>query len=203
METAPTTARSKRTALVRIGGALFRWRDYTPIPFLIAWVVFAQPTALSATVGLSLMACGEAIRVASVRHIRGSCRTRGTTPGRRLIESGPFCWTRNPLYLGNASIALGTAFLSGRWWAIVATLVLFVVQYVPIVRWEEEQLRRQFGEEYAEYRRRVPRWFPRPRRRAEGAEPIAVREAMRIERRTLVAILVTCALFLARWWTSA
>ena len=95
----------------------------------------------------------------------------GGTPGpwdapRRVVARGPYRWVRNPIYLAALLVVLGEAWLftSPRLLAYAAAMAacfhLFVTGY------EERKLGRRFGDSYLEYRRRVPRWIPRPPRQA-------------------------------------
>ena len=77
-----------------------------------------------------------------------------------LAVSGPYAYTRNPLYLGSMLIAFGFAGAARSIWIFLALAILFAVIYAPTIRSEEEFLRRQFPE-FAEYTRCVPRLFPR------------------------------------------
>lgn len=91
-------------------------------------------------------------------------RGRGTLspadPPRRLVVSGLYRFVRNPMYLGVTAILTGEALATQSvpvavyWAAWFAVVNLFVIGY------EEPALRRQFGEEYEEYVRRVGRWMP-------------------------------------------
>jgi protein-S-isoprenylcysteine O-methyltransferase Ste14 len=184
---------------VALGRVLFRWRDYTPLPLLLLFVRFAEPTALLAGVGVACVLIGEFIRLTSLRHIGGASRTRGSSPGASLVRSGPFARVRNPLYLGNFGIAVGVGFLSGHAWAVVVAVGSFLAQYIPIVLWEETRLREQFGDAYDLYRKEVPRWLPRLRRAAPSTVPPAsLSETLRTERRTLTAIALMFVLFAVR-----
>jgi len=80
-------------------------------------------------------------------------------PQRMLITSGPYRWSRNPLYLGgNVLIFFGAALLLGSPSALVITAL-----HLPLVdlfiRREERQLQRTFGEQWLQYKQRVPRWI--------------------------------------------
>ncbi|HEY0796339.1 MAG TPA: isoprenylcysteine carboxylmethyltransferase family protein, partial [Acidisarcina sp.] len=77
-----------------------------------------------------------------------------------LAVTGPYAYTRNPLYLGSMMIAFGFAAASRSWWVAGLLVGLFAVIYVPVIRGEEEFLRGAFPE-FAEYARRVPRLLPR------------------------------------------
>ena len=80
-------------------------------------------------------------------------------PPERLLSSGPYAVTRNPMYLGHLIFLAGLALFTR---SSVATLV--AMAHVPWferrVRGDEENLERLFGDEYREYRDRVARWLP-------------------------------------------
>jgi protein-S-isoprenylcysteine O-methyltransferase Ste14 len=79
---------------------------------------------------------------------------------RELTQTGPYAYTRNPLYLGSILIAAGfaVALLS---WAVAAMLAaMFLIVYVPVIASEERFLRATFPD-FGEYCRRVPRLVPR------------------------------------------
>lgn len=79
-------------------------------------------------------------------------------PARALVVSGPYRFTRNPMYLGLAVLTGAVALLMDTWWPVLLLLpVLFTIQRFVITR-EEEYLQRRFGAEYLAYSRRVRRW---------------------------------------------
>jgi protein-S-isoprenylcysteine O-methyltransferase Ste14 len=82
-------------------------------------------------------------------------------PPRHLVVRGLYRYVRNPMYVGVVTILLGEALLF-RSLALLcyAGIFLFVV-HLFIVVYEEPALRRQFGESYENYCRRVHRWLPR------------------------------------------
>jgi len=79
---------------------------------------------------------------------------------RQLTTSGPYAYTRNPLYLGSVIMAAGFAIAARSWWVVAVLLVIFGLIYVPVIAGEERFLRQTFPE-YEEYSRRVPRILPR------------------------------------------
>ena len=109
--------------------------------------------------GILLIVVGEAIRMFSIRWGRSITRTRSRKTGGRLIKAGLFRFSRNPIYIGNGLIGLGLSFLSGIVWAPIVFAVLFFVQYIPIIRFEEAVLIGEYGDEYLEYKNLVPRWI--------------------------------------------
>jgi protein-S-isoprenylcysteine O-methyltransferase Ste14 len=80
-------------------------------------------------------------------------------PTARLVFSGPYRYSRNPDYIGQALLYVGIALVANSWWPLfILPLVLFVVQRFVIER-EERYLEAKFGDEYREYRARVRRWL--------------------------------------------
>jgi protein-S-isoprenylcysteine O-methyltransferase Ste14 len=136
-----------------------RWR--VPLGFLlgVAYVVFCRPTVKLLIAGGAVAAAGLALRAYAAGHL---------AKNQRLAMSGPYAWTRNPLYLGSALMGAGFAVAGGRWILALASLVLFAAIYWPVIRREEEYLRREFGEAYDGYAQRVPLFLPRFRRPAGG-----------------------------------
>jgi protein-S-isoprenylcysteine O-methyltransferase Ste14 len=80
-----------------------------------------------------------------------------------ITMTGPYAFTRNPLYLGSILTAFGFALAAHSVWIAIALSVLFAVIYIPVIRSEEAFLRSQFAA-YNEYVSRVPRLIPRLRR---------------------------------------
>ncbi len=83
-------------------------------------------------------------------------------PGRpvaALVTSGPFRFTRNPIYLGFTLIILGLAFIAGTWWGLILTPLVLLLTTRIIVRAEEAYLRATFGKRYRDYASGVRRWI--------------------------------------------
>lgn len=82
---------------------------------------------------------------------------------KHLVSSGPYHYVRNPMMYGVGALLVGSALWIGSvgLWLVFAILVLFLAFFVPY--YEEPDMERRFGEEYREYCRRVPRWWPRLR----------------------------------------
>jgi protein-S-isoprenylcysteine O-methyltransferase Ste14 len=99
-------------------------------------------------------------------HWVGRYRTRlgGGGPGlavppERIIDSGPYRWVRNPMYLGHIIFLAGLALLLGSWIA-AAVCVFHLVWFQRRVREDEARLAGLFGDSYRDYCRRVKRWIP-------------------------------------------
>ncbi len=180
-----------------IRGWMFRYRSYTPLPFLIVMVLFARPTLLSLGIGFFIVVLGELIRFWGVSIVGAETRTTGTVGGTYLITTGPFAFVRNPLYVGNMLMYAGVGIMSMALfpWLLIAAIVWFYVQYALIISREEEYLFSRFGPAYEEYRKHVPRFIMRLtpyRTNAPQVKRLNVPEGLASERRTLQAMgLVT------------
>jgi protein-S-isoprenylcysteine O-methyltransferase Ste14 len=127
-----------------------------PLGFVIAAVVvyLATPTRTSISVGLPIAITGAVVRALAAGVIKKDSR---------LATSGPYGWSRNPLYFGSSFLALGFAIMS---WNIAAAALLMVpsaLVYPQVIRREETHLEQLFGDEFRRYRRQVPCFFPRIR----------------------------------------
>ncbi len=122
------------------------------IPFL--------PRGVARILGWPLVGGGVALAGWAFRTMRAAETTiRPDKPVSRLIQDGPFRYSRNPIYLSDAMIYAGIAVLRNSLWAIVLLpLGMFVIQRDVMGR-EERYLECAFGEEYLDYKRRVRRWI--------------------------------------------
>jgi protein-S-isoprenylcysteine O-methyltransferase Ste14 len=148
--TSPTPSPTTPTGWARIAR-----RIRVPLGFLFAIVYFylARPTWTSIAAGLVLAAPGVLIRALASGHIHKN---------EQLTTTGPYAYTRNPLYLGSFIIALGFAIASRSLWVAAAMVVLFLAIYLPVIRSEEAYLRHRFSK-FEDYSRNVPRILPRLR----------------------------------------
>jgi protein-S-isoprenylcysteine O-methyltransferase Ste14 len=125
--------------------------------FLGAPTLASRPAII---IGLLLLALGFLLRVwATVYFYDHSMRVISLEPQGSLITSGPYRFSRNPLYLGgNVFIFFGAALVLGSPTALVAT-ALHLPLMDRFIRREERQLERQFGEQWQNYKQRVRRWL--------------------------------------------
>jgi protein-S-isoprenylcysteine O-methyltransferase Ste14 len=130
-------------------------RIRVPLGFLfgIIFLVFARPNPTVLIIGGIVAVVGILIRAWASGHIRKN---------QNLAISGPYAFTRNPLYLGSFVLGVGFTVAAGVWWLGIAFAVLFLGIYLPVMRVESDDLTKLFGAEYEEYARRVPLFFPRP-----------------------------------------
>lgn len=90
---------------------------------------------------------------------------RGTpapvAPTEHLVVGGPFRWVRNPGYVAVLGLVVGQGLFFANTSLLLYAASLAVAFHVFVLLYEEPTLRRQFGSEYEQYCRRVPRWIPR------------------------------------------
>ncbi len=120
-------------------------------------LAFARPTPLDVAAGAFLVLCGEWLRLWAAGHL---------VKNELLVTSGPYRYTRNPLYLGRLTIFTGLCVMArlphGAHWAVlVAGLVIFFGYYLPRKeRVEPARLHELHGEPFERYRRDVPSLLP-------------------------------------------
>jgi protein-S-isoprenylcysteine O-methyltransferase Ste14 len=137
----------------RRGWQKFARRARVPLGFLVAavFLLFARPSGRSLAWGLVLVLPGLWLRGYAAGYVKKNAE---------LTRTGPYAYTRNPLYLGSMSIAAGFAVAAGRWWLVVLLVGMFLLIYVPTILSEEAFLRGAFPQ-FEDYARRVPRLLPR------------------------------------------
>jgi len=135
-----------------------RWKKISrrirvPLGFIFVLVYFwiARPNILSLFASVALVAPGILLRGYASGYVKKN---------EELATTGPYAYTRNPLYLGSLLIAFGFALASRSIWIAVALLALFGIIYLPVIAGEEEYLRAHFPG-YEDYARRVPCLLPR------------------------------------------
>ncbi len=128
-------------------------RIRVPLGFVFAGVFLwlARPTGKTMLLSLLLVAPGVWLRAYAAGYVRKNAE---------LTRTGPYAYTRNPLYLGSMMIAFGFAVAAGSWILLFALAVLFAAIYLPTIRSEELYLREHFAG-FGEYAAKVPRLLPR------------------------------------------
>ena len=191
MPKAEIGAASGSDLLTRLGRYWFRWRSFSPLPFLVLFVFLPAEIAWKpgAVWGLlALVVAGETLRLWAVGFAGSVTRTRGDRVP-RLIHAGPYRWVRNPLYIGNFFLYVGCGFLFGFLWLTVAFGFYTILQYFLITEYEESLLATTFGAEYENYRVRVSRWIPSLSPQIESTpQEFNLLRALKSEKSTLVAL---------------
>jgi protein-S-isoprenylcysteine O-methyltransferase Ste14 len=129
------------------------WRVLHPLPF--GWV--------QQLVGWMLVGLGASVLLHAFTRfvIEGFGTPAPIAPTERLVVGGLYRYVRNPMYLAVLSVVFGQAIALGQPSLAAYGLLLFVAFACFVRLYEEPTLARQFGPEYTEYVRAVPRWWPR------------------------------------------
>ena len=129
-----------------------RWR--VPLGFACAalFLFFAQPTAWTLILGATVALPGLALRGWASGHLRKN---------EALATTGPYAYTRNPLYLGSFLMGLGFTIAAGRILLVLIFFIMIAGIYLPVMRVESATLSDLFGKRYSRYAREVPLLFPR------------------------------------------
>jgi protein-S-isoprenylcysteine O-methyltransferase Ste14 len=144
---------TEQPKLRRGGTWIQRWR--VPLGFVCAalFILLARPLPTTLVVGGALSLVGVTLRAWAAGHIRKNDA---------LATSGPYAYTRNPLYLGSFILGLGFTIAAGRWVLDILFVALFLGIYFPVMRVESATLAELFGESYQRYAGEVPMFLPRP-----------------------------------------
>jgi len=130
--------------------AVARWRVPSGFVLLAAFLWLSAPSLSSLPAGIGVSLCGLALRAWAAGHLEKN---------ERLIDSGPYRFTRNPLYLGTFIAAVGLA-IAGRSWVVGGiSVAVFALVYWPVMEAEEQHLRKLFAS-YAKYADAVPLLAP-------------------------------------------
>jgi protein-S-isoprenylcysteine O-methyltransferase Ste14 len=91
--------------------------------------------------------------------VRGRGTPNPADPPTRLVTSGPYRLSRNPMYVALVSVVIGEALWSGSRLLLIYAGLFIMAAHLRVIAYEEPTLRRTFGADYEAYSRNVPRWF--------------------------------------------
>jgi protein-S-isoprenylcysteine O-methyltransferase Ste14 len=119
-----------------------------------------KANTLAFIVGLTFVAIGFALAALAVRRFQlaGTSVVPGE-PSTALVMTGPYAFTRNPIYVGFVLAYFGLAILLTSLWVLLLLIPVLLILQRGVVEREEAYLQRQFGEDYRKYQARVPRWL--------------------------------------------
>ncbi len=125
-----------------------------PFGFLTAilFIVCSQPTWRSLAAGVPIAFGGALIRAWASGHLRKNAE---------LAMSGPYAYTRNPLYFGSFVMAVGCAISGWNLWLGLLLIAFFLAIYWPVMRAEAAQMRLLFAGAYSQWAMHVPLFIPR------------------------------------------
>jgi protein-S-isoprenylcysteine O-methyltransferase Ste14 len=176
-------------------GAFFaRWRVRLGYPLAILVLWLARPTPASILWAIPVGLLGLLIRASAAGYLHKQ---------EILTTSGPYAYTRNPLYFGSAILTLAAAIATHSWIAAAILCTYFALFYSVVMRREEEELRAHHRAAFDEYARSVPLFFPRfpkgPRASTSKASFSFAQYKKNREYRAAIGFLLLLAVLLLRW----
>lgn len=145
-----------------------RWRVRIGYPLAVVVLWFSRPGPRSILFGAGVGLLGLAIRAYAAGYLHKQ---------EVLTTTGPYAYTRNPLYFGSSILALGAAIAMNSWVSALILLGYFTLVYSFVMRREELELRGHHGAAFDVYAQAVPLFFPRltpanvPSSRTPAAQP--------------------------------
>ena len=183
-----------------LGAFLFRNRGWIPAPAIVGALALCEPAGAHTALGLGLVPAALFVRLWAMLHIGPNARKKNVVVD-KLIYTGPYELTRNPLYIANIAAYTGVGLATTGLVGATSALILACIYYSMIVRYEEVELNKRLGEVYRSYRNRVPRWMgesaPVHAAAPKGNMEDRLRNALRAERTTYAlatAIILTIAI---------
>lgn len=129
---------------------LLNWILPLPVAFprVLVWLGYAL-TLIG--LGLAVGAVSQFMRARTTLDPHGSVS--------KIVTSGPYRFSRNPIYLGFVCLLIGLSFIFKSYWGLILAPVLMVLMYQLVIRHEEAYLEKKFGEAYINYQSAVRRWL--------------------------------------------
>jgi protein-S-isoprenylcysteine O-methyltransferase Ste14 len=189
----------------------FRRRGWPLVFFNLFWIVeytgVSRDRVLNGAIGAAFILLALGIRLWAISHLGWRSARTHREKAKALVMAGPYGLVRNPLYVANSFACLGLCAIGGLLWYVPVLFVLLFAHYTLVVKCEESFLLERFGEPYAEYLRRVPRWLPNPFAKrmppAEGLEEKPRESFGRMlwgEHRGMAAVVLGVGLALLKDW---
>ena len=129
-----------------------RWRVRLGYVLAVFVILFARPAPKSVAIGAAVGLVGLWLRACAAGYLHKQ---------EMLTVTGPYAYTRNPLYLGSAILAAGAGVATRSWISAGILLVYFAVVYSVVMRREESELLGHHGAAFQEYAAAVPLFLPR------------------------------------------
>jgi protein-S-isoprenylcysteine O-methyltransferase Ste14 len=134
------------------GNFFVRWRVRMGYPLAMAVLYFSRPTPRSILLGALAGVVGLLVRAYAAGYLHKQ---------EVLTVTGPYAYTRNPLYLGSAILALGAAIATHNWISALILILYFSVFYSVVMLREANELHLRHGASFEDYARAVPLFIPR------------------------------------------
>jgi protein-S-isoprenylcysteine O-methyltransferase Ste14 len=157
----------------------------------ILFLLLMHPSVRSLWIGAVITAPGCLLRFWAAGHI---------DKGRALTQGGPYAMTRNPLYLGSFFMALGIILGGQGYWLLPLFGGFFAAFYIPVMKAEADGLLRVYGQEFIEYSKRVPAFFPSFQKARPGNSTFSWSRVVRNrEHRNVIGLFVAQAILVLKF----
>jgi protein-S-isoprenylcysteine O-methyltransferase Ste14 len=124
-----------------------------------AWPLSFRPTTLE-LFGPLLTACSVLLFLLSLREFRAAgTSVRGSEPSSAIVQTGPYRFSRNPIYLSFILFVLGLSVWLNNFWLLILLIPAICVIAAVVIPREERFLERNFHKEYSLYKAAVRRWL--------------------------------------------
>ncbi len=130
---------------------IYRWRVRLGLISAILSFILAKPSLYSLIAGAVLAALGLSIRIWACGNLRKE---------KELTTTGPYRYTRNPLYFGSMILGISTVVACRSWGVLIIFLANFLIIYPVVIHAEKKRMSQLFPEKYREYSEHVPLFFP-------------------------------------------
>jgi len=134
------------------GNFFVRWRVRFGYPLAIAVLYFSRPAPRRILLGALVGVLGLWVRTYAAGYLHKQ---------EVLTVTGPYAYTRNPLYLGSAILAVGAGLATQSWISVSVLIVYFAVFYSMVMQREAKELRLRHGASFEAYASAVPLFIPR------------------------------------------
>lgn len=157
----------------------------------VIFLLFMHPSVRSLWLGGVISVAGALLRLWAAGHI---------VKGRVLTRTGPYAYSRNPLYLGSFFMALGIIIGGQGYWLLPVFALFFLTFYFPVMKAEEQELLHGYGDEFIEYSKKVPLFVPRFRSGGYTASGFLWDRVIRNrEHRTVIGLLLAEAILILKF----
>jgi protein-S-isoprenylcysteine O-methyltransferase Ste14 len=170
-----------------------RWRVRLGYPLAAVVLWLARPTPKSILAGAVVGAVGLWLRARAAGYLHKQ---------EVLTTTGPYAYTRNPLYLGSLIMTAGAAIAADSWWSALILVCYFGLFYSVVMRREERELYQHHGAAFQDYARAVPLFLPRLTRAKLSAQVGAFSFAQykkNREYRAAIGFLLLLLIFVVIW----
>jgi len=124
------------------------WPLSFTFPKVLEWVGYVL---VLIGLGLTISAASGLMRARTTLDPHGSVSN--------IVTSGPYRFSRNPIYLGFVCLLIGFPFIFRMYWGLILSPLLIVLMNMLVIQHEEAYLEKKFGDVYTGYKSRVRRWL--------------------------------------------